>query len=32
VWAWLSLYSVALADLYIRLCAMGAIHDLRLIS
>ncbi len=30
-WAWLSLYGVGLTDLYIRLCAMGVIHDARLI-
>ena len=30
-WAWLSLYSVGLTDLYIRLCAQGLIHDARLI-
>jgi hypothetical protein len=30
-WAWLSLVSVAFADLYIRLCAMGIWTDLRLI-
>ena len=29
--AWFSLYSVGLCDLYIRLCAMGVITDLRLI-
>jgi hypothetical protein len=29
-WAWLSLFSVAFTDLYIRLCAMGIWHDLRL--
>ncbi|MBV9647846.1 MAG: succinate dehydrogenase [Candidatus Eremiobacteraeota bacterium] len=29
--AWFSLYSVALCDLYIRLCAMGAITDLRIV-
>lgn len=29
--AWFSLYSVGLADLYIRLCAMGVIRDLRII-
>ena len=26
-WAWFSLFSVALTDLYIRLCSMGIIHD-----
>lgn len=30
-WAWLSLYSVGLTDLYIRLCAMGVIRDGRLL-
>jgi hypothetical protein len=30
LWAWCSLFSVALTDLYIRQCASGAIHDLRL--
>jgi hypothetical protein len=30
LWAWCSLFSVALTDLYIRLCAMGVIHDVRL--
>jgi hypothetical protein len=30
LWAWCSLFSVALTDLYIRLCASGAIHDPRL--
>jgi len=29
LWAWLSLFSVGLTDLYIRLCAMGIIHDIR---
>ena len=31
LWAWLSLFSVALAGLYVRLVASGAITDLRLI-
>jgi hypothetical protein len=31
VFAWCSLFSVALADLYVRLCSMGVITDLRLI-
>jgi hypothetical protein len=31
-WAWFSLFSVALTDLYIRLVAMGVINDLRWIS
>ena len=30
-WAWLSLFSVALTDVYIRLCASGVITDLRII-
>jgi len=30
LFAWCSLFSVALTDVYIRLCAMGVIHDLRL--
>ncbi len=30
-WAWFSLFCVALTDVYIRLCATGVIHDLRLI-
>jgi hypothetical protein len=29
-WAWLSLFWVAFSDVYIRLCAMGIWHDLRL--
>ncbi len=31
LFAWLSLFSVGLADLYIRLVASGSIHDLRLL-
>lgn len=31
LWAWASLYSVALADLYIRLLAMGVVHDPRVL-
>jgi hypothetical protein len=31
-WAWLSLFGVALADVYVRLCSMGIIRDLRLIG
>jgi hypothetical protein len=31
LWAWLSLFSVALTDVYIRLLAMGIILDLRLL-
>lgn len=30
-WAWLSLFSVGFTDLYIRLCAMGIWHDLRIL-
>jgi hypothetical protein len=30
LFAWCSLISVALTDVYIRLCAMGVIHDVRL--
>ena len=30
-WAWCSLFSVALTDVYIRLCAMGVITDLRIL-
>ncbi|MDP1861092.1 MAG: hypothetical protein Q8K82_20625 [Gemmatimonadaceae bacterium] len=30
-WAWCSLFSVALTDVYIRLCAMGMLIDLRII-
>ena len=29
-WAWASLFGVAFADLYVRLCAMGIWHDVRL--
>jgi hypothetical protein len=29
-WAWLSLFWVAFTDVYIRLCAMGVWHDVRL--
>jgi hypothetical protein len=29
-WAWASLFSVALADLYVRLCSMGVIRDWRI--
>lgn len=31
LFAWLSLFSVGLADLYVRLVASGAIHDLRIL-
>jgi hypothetical protein len=27
MWAWISLFGVGLTDLYVRLCAMGKIHD-----
>ena len=30
-WAWMSLFGVALADLYVRLCSMGVIADLRIV-
>ena len=30
-WAWMSLFSVALSDVYVRLCSMGIITDWRLI-
>jgi hypothetical protein len=30
-WAWLSLFGVALADLYVRLVSMGVITDPRLL-
>ncbi|MGC8551370.1 MAG: succinate dehydrogenase [Phycisphaerae bacterium] len=29
-WAWVSLFSVGLTDLYIRLCCMGVLHDIRI--
>jgi hypothetical protein len=31
LWAWLSLFSVALADLYVRLCSMGVWSDIRIL-
>jgi hypothetical protein len=31
LWAWLILFMVMFADLYVRLCAMGIWHDIRLI-
>jgi len=31
LYAWISLFSVIVADLYVRLLAMGVIHDLRFI-
>jgi hypothetical protein len=30
-WAWCSLFSVAFADIYVRLCSMGIWHDWRLL-
>jgi hypothetical protein len=30
-WAWASLFSVALADLYVRLCSMGVLTDWRIL-
>jgi hypothetical protein len=30
MWAWLSLFMVGFADLYIRLCSMGIWHDVRI--
>ena len=30
-WAWCSLFSVALTDVYVRLCSMGVITDLRIL-
>jgi hypothetical protein len=30
-WAWMSLFGVALADLYVRLCSMGVWHDWRIL-
>jgi hypothetical protein len=29
-WAWMSLFAVAFADLYVRLCSMGVWTDWRL--
>ncbi len=31
LFAWCSLFSVGLSDLYVRLCSMGVIHDVRLV-
>jgi len=31
LWAWLSLFWVGFADLYVRLCATGVWHDVRLL-
>jgi hypothetical protein len=30
LFAWMSLFSVAFSDVYVRLCSMGIIHDVRL--
>jgi hypothetical protein len=30
-WAWASLLSVAFADVYVRLCSMGILTDLRIL-
>jgi hypothetical protein len=30
-WAWMSLFSVAFSDIYVRLCSMGIWHDWRLL-
>ncbi len=30
-WAWASLFGVALADLYVRLCSMGVLTDWRIL-
>ena len=30
-WAWMSLFGVALADLYVRLCSMGVLADVRIL-
>jgi len=31
MFAWMSLFSVALCDVYIRLCSMGVWHDVRIV-
>ena len=31
-WAWVSMFSVGLTDLYIRLCSSGVLHDLTLVG
>ncbi len=31
LWAWMSLFSVAFSDLYVRLCSMGIWYDWRLL-
>jgi len=30
-WAWVSLFTVAGSDIYIRMCSMGLLHDLRIL-
>jgi hypothetical protein len=30
-WAWMSLFSVGFADLYVRLCSMGVWSDVRIL-
>ena len=30
-WAWVSLFMVALTDVYVRLCSMNIVHDLRIL-
>ena len=30
VWAWFSLFFVGFTDIYVRLCSMGVIRDVRL--
>jgi len=29
-WAWISLFAVGFADLYVRMCSMGVWNDVRL--
>jgi hypothetical protein len=31
LFAWLSLFSVGFADVYVRLCSMGVWHDIRIL-
>ena len=31
IWAWASLFSVAFADIYVRLCSMGILTDRRIL-
>src|SRR5262249_6025987 len=31
LWAWMSLFMVAFADIYVRLCSMGVWHDWRIL-